>query len=69
MPIYKVTSDAHGTYGDNISVVVRGIDILDAIDTALTCYSCRGWTRANCGTELLDPEGESKVFVEENVGG
>ena len=68
MAIYKVTSDAYHTYGDNISVVVRGCDVLEAIDTALTCLACRDWTRANCKAELLHPDGEPKVFVEENMG-
>ena len=68
MPIYKVTSEVRASYGDNISVIVRGIDVLDAIDTALKSYCVRDWTRANCRAELIPVDGKSAIIVEENMG-
>ena len=68
MPIYKVTSEVTPTWGDNISVIVRGIDVLDAIDTALKSYCVRDWTRSNCRADLITLDGESMIIVEENVG-
>ena len=68
MPIYKVTSDVTPSWGENISMIVRGIDVLDAIDTALKSYCVRDWTRANCRADLITLDGESMIIVEENVG-
>ena len=68
MSIYKVTSDVTPTWGENISMIVRGIDVLDAIDTALKSYATDGWTRANCRADLIPVDGEPIVVVEENMG-
>ena len=68
MPIYKVTSEVTPSWGENISMIVRGIDVLDAIDTALKSYCVRDWTRANCRADLIPVDGESEIIVEENMG-
>tara|TARA_R100000656_G_scaffold109545_1_gene81554 strand:+ start:43 stop:252 length:210 start_codon:yes stop_codon:yes gene_type:complete len=68
MPIYKVTSDVTPTWGDNISMIVRGIDVLDAIDIALKSYCVRDWTRANCRADIIPVDGKSEIIVEENMG-
>jgi hypothetical protein len=68
MPIYRVTSEVTPTWGRAISVVVRGIDNLEAIDTALTSYGTEDWTRANCRADLIPVDGESEIIIEENMG-
>ena len=68
MSIYKVTSDETPTWGRAISVVVRSVDVLEAIDTALTSYGTEDWTRANCRADLIPVDGEPIVVVEENMG-